>query len=79
MVIAGWRKNFEILADAGERACSNCNHTTQHFLLGERKEVRLYFIPVAKFGRKRHLVCSVCNHLTALNDFEAAQIVQSSL
>jgi hypothetical protein len=79
MVIAGWRKNFEVLADAGVRPCLNCHHTTRHFLVGERKEVRLYFVPVAKFGRKRHLVCEVCSHTTPLSDAETTAIMQGSL
>ena len=79
MVIAGWRKNFEVLADAGERPCLNCHHTTRHFLVGERKEVRLYFVPVAKFGRKRHLVCEVCSHTSQVSDGEASQIVLGSI
>ncbi len=76
MVIAGWRNNFEVLADAGSRACSNCHHMTRHYLVGERKEVRLHFVPVAKFGRKRHLVCEVCSHKTMVADGEASQIMQ---
>jgi hypothetical protein len=75
MVIAGWRKNFELLADAGQRPCSNCLHTTRHYLVGERQEVRLYFVPVAKFGRKRHLVCEVCNHTAPVSDTEASRIM----
>jgi hypothetical protein len=79
MVIAGWRKNFEVLADAGSRACSNCNHTTRHFLVGERKEVRLYFVPVAKFGRKKNIVCEVCGHTTPINEHEAGRVVREAL
>jgi hypothetical protein len=79
LVIAGWRKKFEILADAGSRACSNCNHTTRHFLVGERKEVRLYFVPVAKFGRKKNIVCEVCGHTTPINEQEAGRLVREAL
>lgn len=79
MVIAGWRKNFEVLADAGQRACRNCHHTTHHFLVGERKEVRLYFVPVAKFGRKRNIVCEICGHATPVNEQEAGRVVQDAL
>lgn len=79
MVIAGWRKNFEILADAGKRSCANCHHATRHFLVGERKEVRLYFIPVARFGRKRHLICEVCGYTSPVTEQEAGRILTTML
>lgn len=79
MVIAGWRKNFEILAVAGERPCGNCQHVTRHFLLGERKEIRLYFVPVARFGRKHHIVCDVCGHMTALSEDEASAVMRDAI
>ena len=79
MVVAGWRTNFEVLAKAADKSCANCHHTTRHFLVSERKEVRLYFIPVARFGRKRHLICEVCAHTSPVSDAQAAQVMRNAL
>jgi hypothetical protein len=79
MIIAGWRKKFNVVADAGTRACSKCHHETRHFLIQEKREVRLYFIPVARWNGKRLLVCSVCSFQIEPDPEQAALIVRASI
>jgi hypothetical protein len=79
MLIAGWGKNYQLLAIVGERPCTNCHHTTRHFLLGERKEVKVYFVPVARFGRKKYLFCEVFKFKTLASEEEASRIMTSAV
>lgn len=79
MVIASWRKKFNVLAEAGTRACRNCHHETTHWLVEARKEARLYFVPVAKFGKRRFLLCEVCQFQTPVTPEAASRVVQQAL
>jgi hypothetical protein len=79
MIIAGWRKRYHVVAHAGIRTCPNCYHETEHFLLQEKREVRLYFIPVARWKSKCFLTCSVCSHQTVASPSEAERLVRADL
>jgi hypothetical protein len=79
MIVAGWRKKFHVVANAGIRACANCHHDAQHFLLQEKREIRLYFVPIARWKGKQVLVCSVCSFQTVTAGVEAQEIVRANI
>ncbi|MBU8807448.1 zinc-ribbon domain-containing protein [Mycolicibacterium goodii] len=52
---------------AGEvRTCPRCHNTTEWTRMQESKQFTLFFVPVARWNRRRLEVCGVCG--TAVGD-----------
>ena len=62
MVIFGWGPDKQ--DDQGEVApavCPNCHNQVFLHHVRSKKSVRLYFVPVARYGTDDYLVCPVCS------------------
>ncbi len=42
------------------RTCPRCHNTTVWSRVAESKQVSLFFIPVARWGRREFEVCGIC-------------------
>lgn len=51
---------------AGEvRTCPRCHNTTQWSQMQEFKQFTLFFVPVARWSRRRFEVCGICGATVA--------------
>lgn len=60
-IIFGWGKKGKPLGYAGIEKCPHCKNWSAFTLYEMSNNVRLYFVPVAKFNTKRYLVCGTCD------------------
>ena len=60
VLIWGWGNQFRKVADVGIMKCGNCNNYSTFEIRELAKNVKIYFVPVAKWGRKYYLVCNKC-------------------
>jgi hypothetical protein len=52
---------------AGEvRACPRCHNTTQWARMREFKQFTLFFVPVARWRRRRFEICGICGTSVAI-------------
>lgn len=60
MIVAGWGKGLRPIGYWGILKCSNCKNYTHFNLCELSNNIKLYFITVAKYNKKKYLVCPVC-------------------
>ena len=64
MLIAGWGKDYSARGSiVSNLACSRCgaSGTVVWLLVQEAKRASLYFVPVARWGKRFLLLCSTCH------------------
>ena len=44
------------------RTCARCGNTTQWARIRQYRQVTVFFVPVARWGRRRLEVCGVCGN-----------------
>lgn len=79
MIIIGWGKNSKKIADAGIMKCKNCNNYSAFEVRELTSNIKIYFIPIAKWGRKTYLVCTVCDAGYELNEENKKEILQETV
>ena len=60
LFIFGYGIKQKVLGPGDIRTCPRCHNTTQWTRMSEFKQVSLFFIPVARWGRKEFEVCGIC-------------------
>jgi hypothetical protein len=60
-IVLGWGKKGKLLGYAGIEKCPHCKNWAHFTIYEQSSNVRLYWVPVAKFNTKRFLVCSICD------------------
>ncbi|HLS77842.1 MAG TPA: zinc-ribbon domain-containing protein [Nocardia sp.] len=56
----GFGRKREDLGPGATRTCPRCHNTTQWLRVREFSQVTVFFIPVARWGRKHLEVCGIC-------------------
>jgi len=79
MLIGGWGKDLENVADAGFGLCKNCNNTALFDLKKTTKKADLFFVPVAKWGAEYFLVCSTCDAGYEISEQQKDQLVNEMI
>lgn len=78
-ILVGWGGSAKLFAYAGILKCPNCKNYG-HFQLYEiAKKANVLFVPVAKWGKKYHLVCSICEGSLELTKAESDEVLQESI
>lgn len=65
-----WGTKFKTEKDLGNSVCENCNHNTDKVLMKESFIVKIFFIPVIYFIKKKGIMCTKCGHMKKLNGVE---------
>ena len=79
MIVVGWGKKGNKVGYVGINKCPKCKNYA-HFSLYELvSNVKLYFVTVAKFNKKRYMVCEVCDTGYELNEDQFLAFTQESL
>jgi hypothetical protein len=74
MIIVGWGGKKNVLGTILiSDPCPNCSNVAEWEVLEFVQEVRMYFLPVARWGRKYAFACSICSHGYELPDRRKAQ------
>lgn len=60
LIIGGWGKKSEKVADAGINKCKNCNNRSLFEVRTLSNTVSAFFVPVAKWNKRYYLVCLTC-------------------
>lgn len=60
-IVFGWGKKGKVVGYAGVEKCPHCRNWAHFSIYEMANNVRLYFVPVAKFNTKRYLVCGTCD------------------
>ena len=56
----GFGSKKEHLGAGATRTCPNCHNTSQWSRVREFKQLSVFFIPVARWGRKQFEACGIC-------------------
>ncbi len=59
-IIFGLGTKQQQLGPGGTRACPNCHNTTQWTRMREFKQLTVFFVPVARWKRRRLEACGIC-------------------
>lgn len=77
MIFASWGKDSREIGYWGILKCSNCKNYG-HFSINElTNKVKLYFITVAKYDKKRYLICPICNAGYEIKDSEYESTIRA--
>jgi len=77
-IVFGWGKKGKPLGFAGVEKCPHCKNWSPFTLYEMSSNVRLYFVPVAKFNKKRYLVCSTCDTAWEVEPSKAKEMLAMS-
>ena len=56
----GFGTKQQDLGPAEVRTCPRCGNTTQWARVGQVKQLTVFFVPIARWGRHQLEVCGVC-------------------
>jgi zinc-ribbon family len=56
----GFGSKQQHLGPGETRTCPNCHNTSQWARLREFRQFTVFFVPVARWGRRRLEVCGIC-------------------
>lgn len=56
----GFGSKQQHLGPGETRNCPNCHNTSQWARLREFRQFTVFFVPVARWGRRRLEVCGIC-------------------
>jgi hypothetical protein len=56
----GFGAKEKYLGPGAVRTCPNCGNTTPWTRVRRVKQVTVFFLPVARWGRRQFEICSVC-------------------
>ena len=56
----GFGTKQQLLGPGETRTCPRCANTTQWELVRQYKQLSVFFIPIARWGRRRFETCPVC-------------------
>lgn len=59
-------KKQKYLGPGEMRTCPNCHNTTQWTRMREFNQLSIFFIPVARWKRRRFEVCGICGAAAAV-------------
>ena len=59
-LLFGFGTTQQDLGPGSVRTCPNCGNTTQWSRVRERKQFTVFFIPIARWGRRQFEVCGIC-------------------
>lgn len=76
ILIGGWGKKSKKIADAGLLKCKNCNNTASFEVRELANTASLFFVPVAKWNKKRYLVCPICEAGYELSEEDTKKLLQ---
>lgn len=62
MLLVGWGKKAREIGYYGISKCPNCKNYTHFSIYELHNNIKLYFVTVAKYNKKRYLVCPVCEY-----------------
>jgi hypothetical protein len=78
-VLAGWGQNAKPIAYVGIIKCPNCRNHGHFHLYEVAKKASVFFVPVAKWGRKYYMVCGVCEAAVEVPEPEKDTILAESV
>lgn len=77
--IFGWGKNSKEVGYIGLHKCAVCSDYS-HFTIHEvANNVKVYFIPIAKFNKKRYVVCQKCQNGWELDEVNYLTLMKTSM
>jgi len=79
MIIFGWGKGAKKLADLGFMKCGNCKNYSWFSLFEVSSKVKLYFVPVAKYGKRYVMACPICQGGIEVTKEEKDEILRGSV
>lgn len=79
MLIVGWGKRGKQVAYLGIEKCPNCRNWAHINMQELSSQVRLYFVPVAKFNKKHYAVCGVCDAAWEIDASDVPRLLRESV
>ncbi len=59
-LLFGFGTKQQDLGPGGLRTCSRCSNTTQWSRMRQFKQFTVFFVPIARWGRRQLEVCGIC-------------------
>ena len=66
LFIFGWGERLKQLAGGTVQTCGRCHNTTTWQRLRRQQQITLFFIPVARWGRREIEACPICGQTAPL-------------
>ncbi|MFI2839278.1 zinc-ribbon domain-containing protein [Mycolicibacterium sp. PDY-3] len=60
LFIFGFGTKQKLLGEAGVRTCPRCHNTTAWSRVRRYRQFKLFFVPIARWGRTQFEVCGIC-------------------
>jgi len=74
MLLVGWGAKHKPLGLTPPRDCSRCGRRDHWAILETKKQVRLYFVPVAQWNKEIIIQCLICPNHKSVTHQEAARL-----
>lgn len=79
LFLFGWGKNAKPIAYLGVIKCGHCKNYSHFHLYETYNNIKLYFVPVAKFNKKYIMACDTCQAGLELNENQKLKLLQASM
>ena len=74
MLLVGWGAKHKPLGLTPPRDCSRCGRRDHWAILETKKQVRLYFVPIAQWNKEIIIQCLICPNHKSVTHQEAARL-----
>ena len=75
MLVYGWGDKAKLLGMSSRRRCSRCGNLDHWVVYESKKQVKLYWIPVAQWNKRYVAQCQVCPNNDEMSEVEARRLV----
>jgi hypothetical protein len=79
VLIMGWGDRHDVLGTTADRACERCLNTGPWVIYRSRKRLNVMFIPVARWGTRFAVRCTVCPNETELSALDAHRLARGDI
>lgn len=62
----GFGSKQQHLGPGATRTCQRCGNTTQWERMRQFRQFTVFFVPIARWGRRRLEVCGICGNAVAV-------------
>lgn len=68
--------SYKKIIDIYSEKCSFCNNIVVFKLMESAKKFTMYWIPVAKLGKKYYVVCPICEHGHEISKEKSEELIK---
>lgn len=78
-ILAGWNGDQKRVGNFGMSKCGHCGNWQPLGIYELSQKITLYFIPIAKWGKKYAIICPICKHGITIEGEAASNMLKRSV